>query len=700
MRDLFAVRSATLTRRSRGLSTVGEPAFEPLEPRQLMSAAGLSSDLLSQLNLSTTGSSASIALPSSEAGLASGSTGGAGNSARSLLRLDAFNSDPRFSQFTGRGFASVILDTGIDLDHSAFGPDLNRNGVADRIVYQYDFADNDADATDRNGHGSNVAGIIGAGASYAYPGVAPETNIIALKVFKDNGQGQFAFIERALQWVVANVAQYNIASVNMSLGDTSNYQSNQALYGISDELAALASRNVLVVSAAGNSFFEFGSTQGVAYPAADRNSIAVGATYAFNGGGFRYGGGARADVSTADGVAPFSQRSTNIRTVFAPGAPITSAGHTGGATTMQGTSQAAPQITGIATLAQQLAMNILGRRLGLDEFRTMLTTTGRTIIDGDDERDNVNNTGASFRAADILALGNAIFNLAVPAAPPANRAPTLTTVTPLSAPTAGRPLTITYDMLAGAANEADPDNDVISFKIASLGSGTLTKNGVAARAGDTLEAGQSLVWTPAANSNGATTAFSIVATDGRLDSATAVAVSVRLNGAPTLTTVAALTANAIGRPVTITYAQLAAAANEADPDGDTLSFRITQLLPGAALIKGNRMVTAGQTTLSRGESMLYIPPTNTAGLRAAFSVTATDGRNDSATPVLVSIRFPSWSNVGPRNLDVGSTISQPAAQPRSLGFLSFARPAQSSSLDLDEIGEHSAVVAAAQLMAA
>lgn len=668
-----------------------------------MSAAVLSSDLLGQLNLSTTGSSASIALPSSEAGLASGSTGGAGNSARSLLRLDAFNSDPRFRQFTGRGFASVILDTGIDLDHSAFGPDLDRNGVADRIVYQYDFADNDADATDRNGHGSNVAGIIGAGASYAYPGVAPEANIIALKVFKDNGQGQFAFIERALQWVVANAAQYNIASVNMSLGDTSNYQSNQALYGISDELAALASRNVLVVSAAGNSFFEFGSTQGVAYPAADRNSIAVGATYATNGGGYNYGGGARADVSTADGVAPFSQRSTNLRTIFAPGAPITSAGHTGGATTMQGTSQAAPQITGIATLAQQLAMNVLGRRLGLDEFRTLLTTTGRTIIDGDDERDNVNNTGASFRAADILALGNAIFNLANPAAPPAppaNRAPTLTAVTPLSAPAAGRPLTITYDMLAAAANEADPDNDVVSFKIASLGSGTLTKNGVAARAGDTLAQGQSLVWTPAANSSGATTAFSIVATDGRLDSAAAVPVSVRLNGAPTLTSIAALTANAIGRPVTITYAQLAAAANEADPDGDTLSFRITQLLPGAALLKGNRMVTAGQTTLGPGESMLYISPTNAAGLRAAFSVTATDGRNDSATPVLVSIRFPSWSNVGPRNLDVGSTISQPAGQPRSLGFLSFARPAQSASLDLDELSEQSAVVAAAKLMAA
>ena len=40
----------------------------------------------------------------------------------------------------GSGQSIVILDTGIDLDHPFFGPDLDGDGVSDRIVYHYDFA--------------------------------------------------------------------------------------------------------------------------------------------------------------------------------------------------------------------------------------------------------------------------------------------------------------------------------------------------------------------------------------------------------------------------------------------------------------------------------------------------------------------------------------------------------------------------------
>ena len=185
---------------------------------------------------------------------------------------------------TGSGFSSVIIDTGIDLNHPFFGPDADSNGIDDRIVFQYDFSGaNDSNASDVEGHGSNVASIV-ASQDATYTGMAPATGIIALKVFTDAGNGSFGDVEEALQWVVANAATYNIASVNMSLGDTSNHNSPTSLYGLGDELAALNAMNVMVVSAAGNDYFTFQS-QGVSYPAADPNSLAISAVWDGNNGG-------------------------------------------------------------------------------------------------------------------------------------------------------------------------------------------------------------------------------------------------------------------------------------------------------------------------------------------------------------------------------------------------------------------------------
>ncbi len=327
-----------------------------------------------------------------------------------LINVDDFRADPRFAGIDGTGYSVVVLDTGIDLDHSFFGPDLDSNGIADRIVYSYDFADGDPDATDFNGHGSNVTSIATSSDS-THTGMAPGANIIHLKVFTDGGSGNFGFTEAALQWVVQNVSTYNIASVNMSLGDGNNFASSQSLYGISDELAALASLDVIVASSAGNDFFTHTSVPGVAYPAADGNSLAVGAVFDASIGGFSYGSGAIANSSGADRLAPFSQRHTTLTEVFAPGAAITGASASGGTYTSHGTSQASPHIAGIAALAQQLAQQTLGRRLTLAEFRQLLVDSNAAIFDGDDEDDNVTNTNQSYGRVDVFALGEAILAL-------------------------------------------------------------------------------------------------------------------------------------------------------------------------------------------------------------------------------------------------------------------------------------------------
>ncbi|PSF35666.1 hypothetical protein C7H19_15605 [Aphanothece hegewaldii CCALA 016] len=335
------------------------------------------------------------------------------NQSGPLIRIDQFRADTRFAGINGNGFATVVLDTGINRNHPFFGPDTNNDGISDRIVYQYDFADGDSNAQDFDGHGSNVTSIA-ASQDGTYKGMAPNANIIALKVFEDSGSGYFSYIEQALQWVVANAATYNIASINMSLGDSGNYNTAKTLYGLSDELAALAALGVIVVSASGNSFYENGSAQGVSYPAADPNSLSVGAVWDGNNGGDYYWGSGATDYTTgADRITSFSQRSSTQTDIFAPGAMITGAGATGtGTVEYAGTSQASPHIAGIAVLAQQLAVQTLGRRLTQSEFVYALKAGGVTINDGDNEDDNVTNTGLNFKRVDMPGLGNVILALA------------------------------------------------------------------------------------------------------------------------------------------------------------------------------------------------------------------------------------------------------------------------------------------------
>jgi subtilisin family serine protease len=311
---------------------------------------------------------------------------------------------------TGKGLSVAVLDTGIRATHEDF---------SGRVVTQVNFtSDNNGDpsnASDGNGHGTNVTGIIAANGQ-RNKGIAPGANIIPIKVLDNSGGGSFENLDKGLDWVIENRQRYNITAICMSLSDGENYDTDQGFSNNSfkNKVSTLRNLKIPIVVAAGNDFFTHSSNQGMAYPAILRDCISVGAVYDASEGRFSYDSGAIAFESGADRITPFSQRlhkSFNsvgdalATDIFAPGAPITSSGilNDSSQSIQQGTSQAAPIIAGTILLMQEYYRITRVERLpSVEQLLTWMRRDGVKVIDGDDENDNVINTGKEFIRIDVV----------------------------------------------------------------------------------------------------------------------------------------------------------------------------------------------------------------------------------------------------------------------------------------------------------
>ena len=154
----------------------------------------------------------------------------------------------------------------------------------------------------------------------------------------------------------------------------------------------------------------------MSYPGIIRHCVSVGAVYDDFEGAFSYSSGAQAFSSAPDRITPFSQRlhetvNAACRTdIFAPGAPITSAGIHGahGESIQHGTSQATPVTAGVILLMQALFKRVAGQLPPVDLIVDLLRQSAVTINDGDDERDNVRHTGLDFLRVDAVGALEAV----------------------------------------------------------------------------------------------------------------------------------------------------------------------------------------------------------------------------------------------------------------------------------------------------
>jgi hypothetical protein len=174
-------------------------------------------------------------------------------------------------------------------------------------------------------------------------------------------------------------------------------------------------------------------------------------------------------------------------------------------------------------------------------------------------------------------------------------------------------------------NDADPEGQAMTAELVSSVSpsqGTLS-----------LNSNGSFTYTPAANFYG-TASFTYRTSPGQVEvNPRTATVSINVNNVPdppTLTSISTLNGSVEDNPTTITYAALAAAANEADSDSPTISFRVEGVSSGT-LTKNGSAVSPGTTLLGPGEQLVWTPAANANGTLAAFSVKAWDGALVSTT---------------------------------------------------------------------
>jgi len=252
----------------------------------------------------------------------------------------------------GEGIEVAIIDTGIDYTH----PDLGGCfGPGCRVVAGWDFVNNDADPRDDHGHGTHVAGIVGASGSMM--GVAPGVRFHAYKVITAIGWGLeswiIAGIERAVDPDRNPDTHDPVDVINLSVGGPGNADSpaSQAV----DEAVATG---VVCVVAAGNE----GTFFSVASPGAARRALTVGAS--------DQGGNVAAFSSRGPAPADWAIKPD----VVAPGVAISSTWPGGGYMILSGTSMATPFVAGSAALLKQAHPDWTP-----DEIKAALMTTAAPV---------------------------------------------------------------------------------------------------------------------------------------------------------------------------------------------------------------------------------------------------------------------------------------------------------------------------------
>jgi subtilisin family serine protease len=210
------------------------------------------------------------------------------------------------------------IDTGVDFNHSE---------LAGRLIAGKDWYTGDNDPSDEDGHGTHTTGTM-AGTTVGVAGVSgagPHVKVYVQRVCGRRGCPTSAIVS-----AIRAAADYGVVAMNLSLGGSSESQAE------ADAIKYATDRGALVIASAGN-----GGTATVSCPACDVNAISVSATNWKDALAYYSSYGAGLDIA-----APGGECYSNTT----PEGCIYSSYLGGGYNWLQGTSMAAPQVTGTAAI--------------------------------------------------------------------------------------------------------------------------------------------------------------------------------------------------------------------------------------------------------------------------------------------------------------------------------------------------------------
>jgi len=250
----------------------------------------------------------------------------------------------------GAGVAVAVVDTGIrkgtDLANTCFVPG-------------YDYVNKDTDPTDDNGHGTHVAGTVAQSTNngVGVAGVAYKSCLMPVKVLDATGAGAYANVALGIRYAADNGAKV----INLSLGGTSDSTT------LKDAVAYASGKGVTIIAACGND-----NKPTCLYPAAyDTYVIAVGATQYDETKAPYSNYGPSLDLVAPGGNNNLDQNKDGYADgVLQQTFRIVSGRITWGYYFFQGTSMAAPHVSGVAAL-----LIAKGNATTPDQIRTALQNT-------------------------------------------------------------------------------------------------------------------------------------------------------------------------------------------------------------------------------------------------------------------------------------------------------------------------------------